>query len=140
MPHLNIVKTNGGQNDVEGYIAIDHDRPGCSAWGETKSEAIIELVDARKAWDEAKRKAPLTRRAHNEQQGKTMARNPGPRENPDRKCYGPYCDNILRRYPGKSRYWRHIDPSFGYKGNDYFCSLQCATNWAVAKCSAGSDD
>ena len=48
------------QPDGEGYIAIDHDRPGCSAWGETKAEAIAELTEARKAWDEAKSKTKLT--------------------------------------------------------------------------------
>lgn len=65
----------------------------------------------------------------------------GPTENPERRCYGPNCSGkLLRRYAGKSRYWKHTGPSFGYKGNDWFCSLQCGMDWAVLKCSAGGSD
>jgi hypothetical protein len=69
--------------------------------------------------------------------------NEGPPGNPTLKCYGPYCQNEgkrLRRYPGKSLYWKRIAPNFGYRGNNYFCSLRCGMDWAVLKCDAGSDD
>ena len=36
-----------------GYIAIDENRPGCSAFGITKKIALIELVNAQCAWDSA---------------------------------------------------------------------------------------
>lgn len=39
----------------------------------------------------------------------------GPTGNPDRKCYGPYCDKVLRRFAGKSEFWKHDPPSFGYR-------------------------
>lgn len=65
----------------------------------------------------------------------------GPPGNPNRRCYGPYCPNEkpLRKFQGKSRYWKSIGPCFGYGGNNYFCSLICATDWAVLKCDSGSD-
>ena len=67
-----------------------------------------------------------------------MKRLEGPLGNERRECFGPNCPRpVLRRYNGKSKYWKHLPPSFGYKGNDYFCSLQCAMDWAVLKCSAG---
>lgn len=65
-----------------------------------------------------------------------------PQGNPDLKCYGPYCPNEgkkLRKFRGKSQYWKLNGPSFGYRGNNYFCSLRCATDWAVLKCDAGSE-
>lgn len=43
--------------DSECYIAVDLDRPGCCAAGDTRAEAIAELQDARDAWDEAKKAA-----------------------------------------------------------------------------------
>ena len=44
-----------------GFIAIDKTRPGCSAFGESESEAFDELQKARKAWDGARRALPLGR-------------------------------------------------------------------------------
>lgn len=61
--------------------------------------------------------------------------------NIDRKCYGPNCPHPqrpLRNYHGQSRYWESAE-NFGYKGNNYFCTLQCGMDWAVLKCDAGSD-
>jgi hypothetical protein len=64
----------------------------------------------------------------------------GPDSNPKRRCFGPNCSGApLRRYYGKSRYWKMVGPVFGYKGNNYFCSLQCGMDWAVLKCDAGGD-
>lgn len=40
-------------DDDEGFIAVAHDLPGCSAWGENESEAITELRQAIEAWFEA---------------------------------------------------------------------------------------
>jgi predicted RNase H-like HicB family nuclease len=37
-------------DEDEGFIAEAIDLPGCSAFGETQSEATIELQDAIKAW------------------------------------------------------------------------------------------
>ncbi len=37
-------------DEDEGFIAEAIDLPGCSAFGETQSEAIIELQNAIKAW------------------------------------------------------------------------------------------
>jgi len=37
----------------EGFIAIAPDLPGCSAFGETRQEAVAELQDAISAWIEA---------------------------------------------------------------------------------------
>lgn len=37
----------------QGYIATDPRRPGCSAWGENQGDALMELMNARMAWDEA---------------------------------------------------------------------------------------
>jgi predicted RNase H-like HicB family nuclease len=36
--------------ESEGFIAEAIDLPGCSAFGETQSEAIVELQNAIKAW------------------------------------------------------------------------------------------
>jgi predicted RNase H-like HicB family nuclease len=36
-----------------GFIAIAPDLPGCSAFGETKPEALFELEEAIRAWIEA---------------------------------------------------------------------------------------
>lgn len=36
-----------------GYIAIVPDLPGCSAWGETEADAILEAYEAIAAWLEA---------------------------------------------------------------------------------------
>jgi predicted RNase H-like HicB family nuclease len=41
----------------EGYIALAIDLPGCSAFGDTRSEALAELQDAIAAWIEAQRLA-----------------------------------------------------------------------------------
>ncbi len=41
----------------EGYIALAIDLPGCSAFGDTRSEALAELQDAIAAWIEAQRSA-----------------------------------------------------------------------------------
>ena len=67
--------------------------------------------------------------------------NEGPPGNPTRKCYGTNCPNEgkpLRRYYGKSLYWKSVQ-NYGYKGNNYFCSLRCGMDWAVIKCDAGSE-
>ena len=40
-----------------GFIAIHPDLPGCSAFGETEEEALIELKDAAVVWIEAMRAA-----------------------------------------------------------------------------------
>jgi len=45
-----------------GYVAVDNTRPGCSAVGATEVEAVQELADARKAWDEAKAKSVSNRK------------------------------------------------------------------------------
>jgi len=37
----------------QGFIAIAPDLPGCSAFGETRQEAVAELQDAISAWIEA---------------------------------------------------------------------------------------
>jgi antitoxin HicB len=37
-------------DEDEGFIAEAIDLPGCSAFGETQSEAIAELQDAIRAW------------------------------------------------------------------------------------------
>ncbi len=47
-------------DEDEGFIAIAHDLPGCSAWGETEARAIDELHDAAKAWMEAARSTGRT--------------------------------------------------------------------------------
>ena len=44
-------------NEDKGYIALIHDLPGCSAWGETKEEALREVQAASKAWIKAATKA-----------------------------------------------------------------------------------
>ena len=44
-------------DEDEGYIAVDEDRPGCSAFGDTREKALLELRDARIAWDAAKAKS-----------------------------------------------------------------------------------
>ncbi len=40
-------------DDDEGFIAVAHDLPGCSAWGENQGEAIAELSQAIEAWIKA---------------------------------------------------------------------------------------
>lgn len=37
----------------EGWIAVDDNRPGCSAWGQTEYQAVEELGAAMQVWDEA---------------------------------------------------------------------------------------
>ena len=37
-------------SEDDGFIAIDSDCPGCSAFGETEAEALAELDDAVEAW------------------------------------------------------------------------------------------
>jgi predicted RNase H-like HicB family nuclease len=44
-------------DEDEGFIALAPDLPGCSAFGETKSEALQELDEAIDAWIEAARAA-----------------------------------------------------------------------------------
>jgi len=44
-------------NADQGFIAIAPDLPGCSAFGETRQEAVAELQDAISAWIEAARSA-----------------------------------------------------------------------------------
>ena len=44
-------------DEDEGYIAIAPDLPGCSAWGETATEALAEIQPAVEAWLEAAKKA-----------------------------------------------------------------------------------
>lgn len=41
--------------DDQAYVATDGMRPGCCAVGDTEADALYELDDARKAWDEARR-------------------------------------------------------------------------------------
>jgi antitoxin HicB len=40
-------------DEDQGFIAITPDLPGCSAFGETATEAVRELEDAQAAWIEA---------------------------------------------------------------------------------------
>ena len=40
-------------DEDQGFIAIVPDLPGCSAFGETATEAVYELEDAQAAWIEA---------------------------------------------------------------------------------------
>ena len=44
-------------DEDEGFIAVVDDFPGCSAFGETKQEALKELYDAIVAWMRAARAA-----------------------------------------------------------------------------------
>jgi predicted RNase H-like HicB family nuclease len=44
-------------DEDNGFIALAPDLPGCSAFGESKSEALIELDDAIEAWIAAARAA-----------------------------------------------------------------------------------
>ena len=44
-------------DEDEGFIALIPDLPGCSAWGETEAEALLEAQDAAKAWIKAAKKA-----------------------------------------------------------------------------------
>jgi predicted RNase H-like HicB family nuclease len=44
-------------DEDEGFIAEAVDLPGCSAFGETQSEAIMELQNAIRAWIAAARAA-----------------------------------------------------------------------------------
>jgi predicted RNase H-like HicB family nuclease len=44
-------------DEDEGYIALVPDLPGCSAWGETEAEALLEAQDAAHAWIKAAKKA-----------------------------------------------------------------------------------
>lgn len=48
------------------------------------------------------------------------------------------CDAPMRRV-WKSSFWKHLPPFRGWKGNDWFCSMRCAADWGVLKCSAGTD-
>lgn len=70
----------------------------------------------------------------------TKRRPDPPNGNPTLKCYGPDCEVKLPLYRrDRSEFWRSGRASFGFKGNNYFCSMTCATEWAVIKCDAGSD-
>jgi predicted RNase H-like HicB family nuclease len=42
-------------DEDEGYIALAPDLPGCSAWGKTEADAILEVHDAIAAWIRAAR-------------------------------------------------------------------------------------
>jgi predicted RNase H-like HicB family nuclease len=44
-------------DEDNGYVALAPDLPGCSAFGETKFEALSELDDAIEAWIAAARAA-----------------------------------------------------------------------------------
>jgi len=69
-------------DDDEGYIALATDLPGCSAFGETRAEAVDELQDAICAWIEASEKAgnpipePSKRMADSLPSGKILLRLP----------------------------------------------------------------
>lgn len=66
----------------EGFIAIAPDLPGCSAFGETQAEALIELQSAIEAWISAASKAgnlvpePSLRSSPNLPSGKVLLRLP----------------------------------------------------------------
>lgn len=55
-------------DEDEGFIALAPDLPGCSAFGETQTEALVELQDAIAAWldasAEAGNNAPAPSEAH----------------------------------------------------------------------------
>lgn len=40
-------------DEDQGYIALAIHLPGCSAFGDTREEAVAELVDAMTAWRQA---------------------------------------------------------------------------------------
>lgn len=69
-------------DDDEGYIALAPDLPGCSAFGESREEALSELLHAIEAWVAAARAAgnavpEPSRPAHRAQfSGKTLLRMP----------------------------------------------------------------
>jgi predicted RNase H-like HicB family nuclease len=67
-------------DEDEGYIALATDLPGCSAFGDTQSEALRELQDAIAAWIEAQRAAgnpvPAPSRPSREHSGKVLLRMP----------------------------------------------------------------
>ena len=44
-------------DEDEGFIAVAPDLPGCSAFGETQADALLQLHDAIRAWVAAARKA-----------------------------------------------------------------------------------
>jgi predicted RNase H-like HicB family nuclease len=44
-------------DEDQGFIAIAPDLPGCSAFGETQAEALLQLHDAIRAWVKAARAA-----------------------------------------------------------------------------------
>ena len=44
-------------DDDNGFIALAPDLPGCSAFGETRGEALTELDDAIEAWIAAAKNA-----------------------------------------------------------------------------------
>ena len=66
----------------EGYIATVPDLPGCSAFGDSKSEAVAELEDAISSWIMAAKAAgnavpkPSVREAFEERSGKVLLRMP----------------------------------------------------------------
>ena len=47
-------------DEDEGFIALVPDLAGCSAWGETEAEALLEAQDATKAWIKAAKKIDRT--------------------------------------------------------------------------------
>ena len=69
-------------DEDEGFIAVAPDLPGCSAFGETQAEALVQLQDAIAAWIEAARAAgnpvpPPTAPAQESQySGKVLLRMP----------------------------------------------------------------
>jgi predicted RNase H-like HicB family nuclease len=67
-------------DEDEGYIAVATDLPGCSAFGDTQSEALRELQDAIAAWIEAQQAVgnpvPEPSRPSREYSGKVLLRMP----------------------------------------------------------------
>lgn len=68
--------------DDEGFVAICPDLPGCSAFGETRNDAVAELVDAIDSWIMAAKEVgneipePSIRKDFESCSGKTLVRFP----------------------------------------------------------------
>jgi len=69
-------------DEDEGFIALAPDLTGCSAWGETQEEALVELQNAIAAWVDAARKAgntipaPSSPASDSQYSGKLLVRMP----------------------------------------------------------------
>ncbi|HEY9056419.1 MAG TPA: type II toxin-antitoxin system HicB family antitoxin [Aurantimonas sp.] len=69
-------------DDDEGYIAVAPDLPGCSAFGETRESAMVEIDDAIASWIEAARAVknvvpePRLRKPASSYSGKVLLRMP----------------------------------------------------------------